>query len=141
MMPATTAPTAAALAILVDRFYEQVRRDPELGPVFNPAVHDWAAHKRLLTSFWSSVALGGGTYRGNPMAAHQRHAVRAEHFDRWLSLWRASCTEVLEEPAAMQMIGYAERIGHSLMRGLGLRSHSRRLGVPVLSLPLAQRKR
>ena len=35
----------AAIALLVDRFYDRVRRDPELGPVFNNAVHDWDVHK------------------------------------------------------------------------------------------------
>ena len=46
------------LATLVDRFYEQVRVDPELGPVFNAAIDDWPEHKRRLTAFWSSVVLG-----------------------------------------------------------------------------------
>ena len=141
MTSIATPPSATALATLVDRFYEQVRRDSELGPVFNPAVHDWDAHKRLLTSFWCSVALREGSYRGNPMAAHQRHPVRAEHFDRWLALWRTTCADVLEGPAAEQMIDYAERIGRSLKLGLGLRPHSRRLGVPVMGLPAAQRER
>ena len=47
----------AAIALLVDRFYDRVRRDPELGPVFNNAVHDWDAHKATLIDFWCSVAL------------------------------------------------------------------------------------
>ena len=49
------------IATLVDHFYEKVRRDPEIGPVFNAAVHDWDEHKRLLTSFWCSVALRAGS--------------------------------------------------------------------------------
>ncbi len=54
---------AEQLAILVDRFYEKVRADVLLGAVFNPVVHDWEAHKRLLTSFWVGVVLRAGTYR------------------------------------------------------------------------------
>ena len=49
-----------ALARPVDRFYDRVRADGLLGPVFNAAVHDWPEHKRLLTRFWSSVALRAG---------------------------------------------------------------------------------
>ena len=53
-----------AIATLVDRFYEKVRVDAQLGPVFNAAVHDWDEHKALLTSFWASVALRASSYRG-----------------------------------------------------------------------------
>ena len=125
-------PDESALATLVDRFYDKVRRDDTLGPVFNPAVHDWDEHKRLLTSFWCSVARRAGTYRGNPMAAHQRHPVRAEHFDHWLALWRVTCAEVLDDAGAALMIDYAERIGQSLKLGLGLRPRGRDLGVPLV---------
>jgi hemoglobin len=133
MHATVTPPTETELATLVDRFYEQVRRDAELGAVFNPAVHDWDEHKQLLTSFWCSVARRAGSYRGNPMAAHQRHPVRAEHFDRWLALWRATCAEVLDAAGAALMIDYAERIGQSLKLGLGLRPRGRDLGVPIVA--------
>lgn len=128
-----------AIAPLVDSFYERVQRDPELGAVFNPVVVDWPAHKALLTRFWSSVACGTRSYRGNPMAAHLPHALRHGHFDRWLALWRETCREHLAPAQAEQMIGYAERIGHSLKLGLGLRPHSRRLELPLMQRPLAAR--
>lgn len=83
-MKTATALTEADIALLVDRFYEKVRRAPDLGAVFNPAVHDWDEHKATLVSFWSSVALRAGSYRGNPMAMHRSHPISAAHFDRWL---------------------------------------------------------
>ena len=70
-----------AIATLVERFYEKVRLDLALGPVFNAAVHDWDEHKRLLTSFWPSMALRAGNYRGNPMVTYRPHPIRTEHFD------------------------------------------------------------
>ena len=131
-------PTAAfdetAIATLVDHFYEKVRRDPQIGPVFNAAVHDWDAHKRLLTSFWASVALRAGSYRGNPMAAHRPHPIRTEHFDRWLALWEETCGEELDEAHAGQMLEYAQRIGRSLKYGLGLNPNARGIGVPLVSV-------
>lgn len=119
---------------LVDRFYEKVRRHADLGPVFNAAVHDWDDHKRTLTSFWSSVALKAASYRGNPMAAHRPHPIRAEHFEQWLALWRETAAEVLAPEHAALMGQYAERIGQSLRYGLGLNGApgSRSLGLPVL---------
>ena len=125
-----------ALARLVDRFYEKVRRDPQLGPVFNAAVHDWSGHKQLLTSFWASVALRAGSYRGNPMAAHRSHPIRVEHFAQWLALWRETAHETLDEEAAALVCDYAERIGRSLRLGLGLhqQTQSRAFLLPVTGL-------
>ncbi len=125
----------AHLATLVDRFYDKVRADPMLGPVFNAAVHDWDAHKRTLVSFWSSVALGTQSYRGSPMSAHRPHPIRPEHFDHWLELWRETARETLEEAAAARMIEFAERIGRSLRMGLGLseRKGARPLGIPIVN--------
>lgn len=137
-MPDTNPPNRfdePAIATLVDRFYEKVRRDPQIGPIFNAAVDDWDEHKRLLTTFWASVALGAGSYRGNPMAVHRAQpAIRTEHFDRWLALWRETTAEVLDEQAATKMIEYADRIGRSLRLGMGLseRTLGRSLGIPIV---------
>jgi hemoglobin len=122
------------IARLVDRFYERVGVDPEIGPVFNAAVHDWDAHKRLLTSFWSSIALRAGTYRGNPMAAHQALPINAGHFTRWLALWRETCAQELDPEHAAQMIGYAERIGRSLAYGLGIGDGGGRPGLRIVGV-------
>lgn len=123
-----------AIATLVDRFYEKVRVDAQLGPIFNATVHDWDEHKALLTSFWSSVALRAGSYRGNPMAAHRPHPIRAEHFEHWIALWLETCAEVLDETHAAQMVEFAQRIGRSLSYGLGLNPQARPLGVPIVGV-------
>lgn len=119
------------IARLVDRFYESVRRDPALGAVFNPVVHDWDAHKATLVSFWSSVALRTGSYRGNPMAVHRPHAISVAHFDRWLALWRETACEVLDVEHADLLCGYADRIANSLKYGLGLKGQLRPVGLPI----------
>jgi len=129
--------TEQHLATLVDRFYEQVRADPQLGPVFDAAIDDWPEHKRMLTAFWSSVALGTRSYRGNPMAAHRPHPIRLEHFDRWLSLWRSTAREVLPAEQVERVCAYAEKIGYSLRYGLGLMD---RKGALPLGLPMASER-
>ncbi len=123
-----------AIATLVDRFYEKVRIDARLGPVFNAAVHDWDEHKALLSSFWSSVALRAGSYRGNPMAAHRPHPIRADHFDHWIALWLETCAELLDEAHATQMVDYARRIGRGLSSGLGLNPQARPFTVPIVGI-------
>lgn len=108
------------LQLLVDRFYARVREDGTIGPLFNSAIADWPEHLEKLSAFWSSVMLTSGRYKGNPMAAHMRHAshIEPEMFDRWLSLWRETASELLDGPAAAAIVAKAERIAESLKLGL-----------------------
>ena len=124
--------TEADIARLVDRFYDKVRLDPVLGPIFNPAVEDWDEHKATLVRFWSSVALKSASYRGNPMAMHRPHPIRVEHFEHWLALWRGTAAETLAPDQAALFADHAARIARSLMYGLGLDPHRRPLGLPVV---------
>jgi hemoglobin len=110
----------ARIAVLVDRFYDKVRVDPLLGPVFNAAVDDWDEHKRLLTAFWCTVALHARSYRGNPLAKHRPLPIEVAHFERWLSLWMETTHEVLDEAGAEVLTGYAGRIAIGLSTGIGL---------------------
>ena len=121
----------ADIVRLVDAFYDKIQADPILGPVFNPAVHDWPAHKATLVQFWSSVALGSREYRGNPMAAHRPHPITTAHFVQWLALWRETAEEVLAPEQAALVHDYAQRIGRSLRYGLGLPEPGENRG-PVL---------
>jgi hypothetical protein len=52
--------TEAEISSLVDRFYAKVQLDPEIGPVFHDAIHNWDAHLALLKDFWSTVLLATG---------------------------------------------------------------------------------
>ena len=82
---------------LVPAFYERVRADPLLGPVFDGAIDDWPLHLEKLKAFWSSVMLGTGRYKGQPMVAHVRHApdMTSDNFSRWMELWRQTSEDVL----------------------------------------------
>lgn len=123
-----------SLQVLVDRFYGRVRADAMIGPVFDAAIDDWPAHLRLLSDFWSSVVLRSGTYRGNPMAKHRLHPIRAQHFDRWLALWRETTEELYNEVDASRLQDYAQRIGKGLSLGLGLLP-GRDAGLNITSAP------
>jgi hemoglobin len=115
--------TEEEIGRLVDRFYARVRRDPQIGPLFNQAVDDWPEHLVKLRAFWSSVMLTTGSYKGSPMAAHLRHAERTEPamFDRWLELWRETARELLAPADAEAVIAKAERIAESLKLALFFR--------------------
>ncbi|WOI53906.1 group III truncated hemoglobin [Parvularcula sp. LCG005] len=111
----------AYISLLVERFYEAVRVDPALGPVFAAAIGaDWTPHLATMKRFWSSVALGTGVYEGRPVPAHARHRdITPEHFERWLVLFRETLEETAPCPdAADFFLERAARIGKSLKLAL-----------------------
>jgi hemoglobin len=110
----------STLQRLVPAFYARVRQDPMLGPIFNAAIDDWPHHLDKLQAFWSSVMLGSGRYKGQPMPAHVRHMDRITPatFERWLAIWQATTDELLDPPAAAAMQEKASRIAQSLSLGI-----------------------
>jgi hemoglobin len=116
MDPRYAAEIEAALPALLERFYARLRRDEQLGPVFNDAVDDWDRHLRTLTDFWSSVMLASGRYKGHPVQAHLKHGDRItpEMFGRWLNLWNQTTDEILSPPVAAALQAKAARIAQSL---------------------------
>ena len=112
--------TEESLAELVPAFYDRVRQDALIGPVFNAAIDDWDEHLGKLTAFWSCVMLTSGRYKGSPMAAHLRHveAITPEMFERWLMIWNEITVELMPLAAARALQERAARIGESLKLGL-----------------------
>ena len=110
----------ALIERLVRHFYARVRRDPELGPIFEAVIPaDWEPHLRTMMAFWSSVMMMTGSFHGRPVQKHQAlTAVRPQHFVRWLALFRHSAREVCPEPVAELFIDRAERIAESLQRAM-----------------------
>jgi hemoglobin len=113
----------SAIRPVVERFYERVRADGALGPVFQAAVHDWDDHHGRLADFWSSVMLTSGRYKGNPVALHLRHAraLTPAAFERWLNLWALTTEEMLPLPVARAMQAKAARIAESLQLAIQYR--------------------
>ena len=115
--------TEAEIAALIPRFYDQVRADSLIGPVFAGAIDDWPPHLEKLMVFWSSVMLTSGRYKGNPMAAHMKHlaTITPPMFDRWLTLWAQVTSETLPADIAAALQAKAERIAQSLKLALYFR--------------------
>ncbi len=108
----------AMIARLVDAFYDRVRADPLLGPVFADRISDWEPHLEQMRLFWSSVALMSGAYHGRPMPKHLPLPVDARHFDRWLELFGATAAAVCPPRAAAHFVERAQRIAESLELGI-----------------------
>lgn len=125
--------TEAQIAALIPRFYDQVRADALIGPVFAGAIDNWPPHLEKLMAFWSSVMLTSGRYKGNPMAAHMKHlaTITPPMFDRWLALWAQETAETLPADTAALLQAKAERIAQSLKLALYFRLPPR--GAPVMA--------
>ena len=82
------------IKILVDRFYEKVKIDSLLGPIFNGILKDdWSQHLEKLYRFWQTILLEEHTYHGSPFAPHAQLPVRKEHFERWMHLFNQTIDE------------------------------------------------
>ncbi len=110
----------ALLNRVVHAFYDRVRRDALLGPVFDARIQDWPQHLERMVDFWSSVALMTGRYHGTPMQKHAPLPVDAVHFDRWLSLFEETVAETSTPVAAAHLVERARRIAQSLELGVAL---------------------
>ncbi len=119
----------AILADLVHTFYDKVRVDDMLGPVFAARIADWGPHLDRMVDFWSSVALMTGRYHGAPVPAHASLPVSWAHFERWLALFRETAREVCPPAGATHVIERAERIARSLH--MAVRDHQAE-GAPAL---------
>lgn len=110
----------ALISNLVESFYDTIRSDALLGPIFQSHVKDWTPHLVRMKNFWASVTLESGRFRGNPMLKHIAiGGLDGVHFDRWLVLWNQTLDEVIPNDAAAQVFrAAAERIAGSLLTGI-----------------------
>ncbi len=114
--PRDAEPTEDNIRDLVYAFYDRVRADPLLGPVFDAKLDGrWDDHLPKMVSFWSSLVLGTKGYRGNVQQAHQPlDGIEPAHFSRWLSLFLKTVEGRYTPPAALRFMEPALRIAQSL---------------------------
>jgi hemoglobin len=99
------------IKLLVDCFYNKVREDQLLAPIFYQRIGDnWAAHLEKMYRFWQTVLLGEHTYYGSPFAPHANLPVNKNHFDRWLSLFIETIDEHFSGEKAEEAKWRAERM-------------------------------
>ncbi len=101
------------IKLMVDSFYDKVRKDAHLGPIFNPMLDGrWEHHMPIMYAFWSTVLLASGRYRGNPVRKHFLvQNLKPEDFDIWLELFRTNLAEIYMPETADKIYQSALRIG------------------------------
>lgn len=107
---------------LVHSFYNKIRKDDLLGPIFNGSIKEdnWPSHLEKLIDFWESNLFGIAKFRGNPPAAHQNvdqkenYSISQEHFGQWLKLWFETIDELFEGEIADKAKARARRMSTGL---------------------------
>lgn len=101
---------------VVHGFYDAIRKDDLIGPIFNKAIPsgDWPRHLAKMCDFWSATLLRTGRYEGRPLPPHLIiPGLGEEHFRRWLTLFRATVTRLCPPEVARLFLDRAYRIAHS----------------------------
>ncbi|WP_369062419.1 group III truncated hemoglobin [Caulobacter sp. 73W] len=108
--------TESMITALVHAFYAKIRREPELGPIFETAIGDhWDEHLAKLCDFWSSILLTTGRYKGAPIPVHLAlPKIEGAHFARWLELFSETAEELWSSEAAALVVARANMIAKSL---------------------------
>lgn len=117
-MPAADLCTEEEIVQLVYGFYDAVRRDAVLGPIFNQHVKNWDTHLPTMVDFWSSALRGTARFRGAPMPKHAALPdLRVELFQHWLALFRETTAALPNTALADKANDLAKRIAQSLWYG------------------------
>lgn len=139
-MPSADLCTEGEIVQLVHGFYDNVRRDEVLGPIFDRHVRNWDAHLPIMVDFWSSALRGTARFRGSPMPKHAAlPGLSIELFQRWLRLFRETTRALPNAALAEQANDLATRIAQSLWYGYQKSQDAKDLAPSAaVSLPAGQ---
>jgi len=100
------------ISIFVDEFYDKIKQDQMLGPVFFGAIKgDWQPHLDRMYAFWDSVLFSTPGFNGNPFAKHATLRIGQEHFNQWLVLFEDTIDSNFSGPVADEAKHRAHLIG------------------------------
>ena len=104
------------IALLVDRFYTEIRKHPRLGPLFEDRLAGkWNPHLERMNQFWRSVLLHSGEYSGQPVVKHNGLPdLQEDDFRLWLEQFEATTASLFEPDTAAPVLIIARRIARSL---------------------------
>lgn len=119
---------------LMNRFYARALSDEIIGFVFTDVARlDLTRHLPIIGDFWETLLFGTGVYQKhgrNPMQIHAllnlKTPLRAEHFCRWLEIFRKTVDASFDGERADFAKTRAEAIANRMQNFIG--------GVPALEI-------
>lgn len=121
---------------VVHGFYDEIRRDDLLGPVFADIIEPdrWPYHLAKMCDFWSATLLRTSRYEGRPLPPHLAIPELGErHFRRWLQLFRATVRRVCPPEVAQIFMNRALRIAHSFRLAIAFHRSEDTLDIQPIS--------
>lgn len=113
------------IKLLVNNFYNKVRDDEFLAPVFNERIKDrWPHHLEKMYTFWQTVLLDDHTYFGAPFPPHVNLPINKEHFDKWIELFTETINENFKGVIADEALWRAEKMAMMFQSKLTVYRHS-----------------
>ena len=108
--------TKADIELFINTFYDKVRKDHLLGPVFtNITPVNWIKFLPKMYRFWESTLLFDfKAYSRKPTDMHlelnSKIPIEQAHYNRWLTIWNETIDTLFEGPIAAK----AKRCGKSI---------------------------
>jgi hemoglobin len=104
---------------MVNTFYDSVRNDDLIGPIFNDKLQDrWTEHLQKMYGFWQTILFDVRAYSGTPFPPHKQLPVDKSHFDRWIQLFNTSIdaqfSGPITEEAKMRATNMAYMFNHKI---------------------------
>lgn len=107
------------LVELLDAFYDKVRKDELIGPIFiEVAKVHWDEHVAKIYNFWDTLLFGADNYQGRPFPPHIPLKLKVEHFERWLGLFFETVDERFEGLKADEIKHRALNIGKNFLANI-----------------------
>ena len=99
------------IQLMVDSFYNKVKVNPLIGPIFIGVIKDnWPVHLAKMYRFWQTVLLDQYTYEGRPFPPHAQMPLEREHFETWLALFNETVDELFSGDKADEAKWRAQRM-------------------------------
>ncbi|MDE2185080.1 MAG: group III truncated hemoglobin [Alphaproteobacteria bacterium] len=119
--------TDETIGVLIRSFYGKVRRDPQLGPIFQEAIGtNWDNHISKMCDFWGAAMRISRRYSGDMLTAHRRvKGIQPALFGRWLDLFEQTVTEHFAGTAGAALCDRARKTAHNLQLALFYRRDAR----------------
>lgn len=111
MKELTDIKTIEDIQLLVNTFYDRIRKDELLGPIFDGIIQNkWPEHLEKMYRFWQTVLLEEHTYFGSPFPPHAKMPVNKTHFDQWVGLFSMTVDELFVGETANRAKWQGERM-------------------------------
>lgn len=106
------------IQLFVNQFYQKVKEDVLIGPIFLEKIEDWEPHLNKMYAFWNAAIFGVPGFKGNPFAKHAPLGLNPPHFERWITLFNETIDSNFKGEVATDTKNRAQLMASMFMKRL-----------------------